>query len=414
MLVLLGLAILCMGGLGYMVFSMRGENRKLAVELEAQRTADQRAELERQKAVDLEKRTIASNRQNELLAQVRPAIEALERLDAEVKRINQTAEALRSNDDGRRIALAPKLVEHARVFFSTELPELTPQSDVASKLEALRRTEAQVVAATNTVYQPEGSLVEDTKATAKWAKDELEGAQRVSIILESLIGEGRGGTPGTLPSTAEAQTLQTAMKRLEEKDAAAARTTLSEETTKAKEEGVKERADAEADRIREEARRDAARIRAEADELKAEVERELASKKANEVKQTAKLKVEMETAVDEARRIELRKKAADPQIQAKLAPFITPGYWQLNEFTLELKPLSYTKLRNVGALEPTIKGGALLAKIVSSIHDKVRPRWKIGTQTYMRQPAQIERIKETQQLLTELGPVLVEMKLLEP
>ena len=44
----------------------------------------------------------------------------------------------------------------------------------------------------------------------------------------------------------------------------------------------------------------------------------------------------------------------------------------------------------------------------------MRPRWKMNPQLFVRHPDQIETIKEAQELLIELGPVLVEMGLLYP
>ena len=46
--------------------------------------------------------------------------------------------------------------------------------------------------------------------------------------------------------------------------------------------------------------------------------------------------------------------------------------------------------------------------------DRVRPRWKMNPQLYTRHPDEIEKVKEVQQLLVELGPVLVEMGKLQP
>ena len=54
-------------------------------------------------------------------------------------------------------------------------------------------------------------------------------------------------------------------------------------------------------------------------------------------------------AGDEALKIELRKKATNPEIQNKLAPFITPGFLQVKGLSFDKKPYSLT--------EPTAVGG---------------------------------------------------------
>ena len=57
-----------------------------------------------------------------------------------------------------------------------------------------------------------------------------------------------------------------------------------------------------------------------------EAELRLATNKIENAKTTAAI----QTAEDEARKVELRKKASDPSVQAKLAPaFIQKGYWQI-------------------------------------------------------------------------------------
>lgn len=53
-------------------------------------------------------------------------------------------------------------------------------------------------------------------------------------------------------------------------------------------------------------------------------------------------------------------------------------------------------------------------KVVTDKGDKVRPRWKMQAFNYLNHPEHIEQIKEAQALLNELGPTLVELKMLEP
>ena len=132
--------------------------------------------------------------------------------------------------------------------------------------------------------------------------------------------------------------------------------------------------------------------------------------------ENAKTTVAIQTAEEDARKVELRKKASDPSVQAKLAPFIQKGYWQIGGYSTEMKPLSFTTLQSIGALGDSIKGLEALAKIAVSMDDRVRPRWKLagGTVFFQKYPASIEKLKEAQNLLIELGPVLVEMGKLQP
>src|SRR5262249_6348106 len=104
----------------------------------------------------------------------------------------------------------------------------------------------------------------------------------------------------------------------------------------------------------------------------------------------------------------------DPETLAKISPFTTPGYWQLNKIATEKKPLSYSQLQNVGALSPDSKGLTTLLKIAWTSTDRVRPRWTMNPTLFLRRPGHLEKVKAAQAILIELGPVLVEKGLLEP
>ncbi len=120
------------------------------------------------------------------------------------------------------------------------------------------------------------------------------------------------------------------------------------------------------------------------------------------------------SAIGIAVKLELRQKAATPDVQLALAPFITPGYSQVQGVGIELKPLSYSALDGAGALAPDIRGLTHLLTIAWTSKDKVRPRWKLNPTLFSRHPDQIEKVKQAQDLLIELGPVLVEMGQLQP
>ena len=70
-----------------------------------------------QKAEEQARITLAGNRQQEVLAQVRAATNALEKLLANAQQLRADAEALKSNEDGKRVALHPDLVRQARAFY---------------------------------------------------------------------------------------------------------------------------------------------------------------------------------------------------------------------------------------------------------------------------------------------------------
>jgi hypothetical protein len=132
--------------------------------------------------------------------------------------------------------------------------------------------------------------------------------------------------------------------------------------------------------------------------------------------ENAKTTVAIQTAEEDARKVELRKKASEAAVQVKLAPFIQKGYWQIVGYSTEPKPLSFTALQSIGALDVSIKGMATLIRIATRQDDKVRSRWKLvgGSVYFQKYPESMEKVKEAQNLLIELGPVLVEMGMLQP
>jgi len=128
------------------------------------------------------------------------------------------------------------------------------------------------------------------------------------------------------------------------------------------------------------------------------------------------VKIRVADQQEEARKIELRRKAQDPHIQGLLAPFTTPGYRQYRSTSPERQPFSYTQLQSCGALAPTMTGLHRLAELGIADLYRERPRWKVrgGLQAWSKFPESIEQIKEAQEALIELGPVLVELNLLSP
>lgn len=66
-----------------------------------------------------------------------------------------------------------------------------------------------------------------------------------------------------------------------------------------------------------------------------------------------------------------------------------------------------------GAFAPTMDGLKGFVDIAINQNDEERPRWRLNGKFWSTKPEQMEMVKETQKLLIELGPTLVEMKLLE-
>lgn len=408
LLVLLGGAVLA----GILYYT-RNEERKAQVAQAALEARKKQADVAQETVAEEARLTAAQNRQQESLRDTRAATNVLQRLLVAAEGVRSDAEALKGNDEGRRIALHPGLVRLARQLYEVNLPVLPPTADIVSRLEAVRRIEQQIANADGTTFVPGPELTSEVQQAAAWAGDQTRKADEIRTLLRTLSQESKVRvTTATL--TGDSPTLDAAIQRLTAAELSAQQQAIATKTDAARETAAEKIAEAEIARRLREADIEAQRKVAEAEAKVAEFERQLAMKKAEQVKADTETKVATETIIDEARKLELRKKAQDPAIQAKLKVFTTPGYWQVDRMTLDLKPHSFTKLKSRGALEPTIKGSRELVRIVTDKDDKVRPRWKMQAFYFMNYPEQIEQVKEAQELLNELGPTLVEMKMLEP
>ena len=385
-LALLVLAGFSIGVLGYFLRRANNDRARMERRLASWEQEKQKAELDRQKAVEQVKAVVAGARQSDALALTRTAKDACEQLLINVRKLKQEALALRTSADGRLVAQYPDLVALARRLYDYNLKELARETAVISKLEGERRIEAQLINTAGTSFLPDSSLTGAVQADTLWLAREAGKVDRARALVASLIVESRIKVPpsGVVP---RAQTLDRAMAAMAEEEAVAREKTILDQTAQATASANETTAAAETERILSEAK------------LKA-----------------AMVKVVSDGAVDEARKVQLRAKAQSPEIQAKLAPFITPGRFQISGMSYEKLPLSYRALMQSGALLQSEVGLTKLTKIAYTRADKDRPRWHFHYDVatgWKNQPAEREMVMEAQQLLIELGPVLVEMKLLQ-
>ena len=396
------------------------------------------------------------------LAQARVATNSLTALLAAARQLASDAEAIRTNETGRQVALHADLVAQARHLYDVELPALTPLAELTTKLESIRRIQQTVLENLGKAYEPEAEFSVTAQNAALWAEPEQRKfAQAQSAV--AALGREAAIKVTSATVTAESPTLAAAIRQLTEAEAKERQRLLASQTAAANTNAMLMEAQAQVQRILQQAlaqsnqvflelqaqaavqqasnqvaqaateaavkaaEERARQIQQEAvaqsnmmyaafqDQLAAQ-RREAELRLATNQIENAKTTVAIQTAEEDARKVELRKKASEPSVQAKLAPFIQKGYWQIGGYSTEMKPLSFTTLQSIGALDDSIKGLAALAKIAVSMDDRVRPRWKLagGTVYFQKYPASIEKLKEAQNLLIELGPVLVEMGKLQP
>ena len=357
----------------------------------------------------------AQGRQKEVLRQARAATNGLLNLLAEVNGATAEATILKTNTDGQTLALHPDLLAQARLFYDVQWREMPVAADIIARLEDARRLELQMLSQQGTAFEPPDEILAGAGNAAVSAERDRGKVQQIRDYLASLVRESKiKYTQATL--TTNAPHLEDAIKTTGNAEAAERRRKEAEQTAAANLEADRIRTEEKAKGIIADAERDAAKIRAEAEEKKAALEREMALKKAQQQTEAVKTKVAVATAADEDRKIELRKKASDPAVQGKLAPFITPGHAQIGGVSPDALPHSLSKLRGCKALDTnsSMTGLRALLEVAISKNDTRRPRWTIDRKFWVNHPADIEKIKGAQALLIELGPVLVEMGKLQP
>lgn len=150
---------------------------------------------------------------------------------------------------------------------------------------------------------------------------------------------------------------------------------------------------------------------------------------------TAQNAAEIQKIEEQAEVTRLRAIAQSPETTALLAPFLAEGYWQpgdrRNDIGLELRPMSWSRLKSFGVTNPTPDGLAQLIAVVNTRgfagqvsgantsrggkhNDTMRPKLSLGTTFGQIDDAEREKLAEMQRLLRELGPTLVDLGMLDP
>ena len=415
------IVVLAVGGLvGYIVYQNRA-NAKLNREKEAlQRQVEERnaaitkSQIDRSKAEEDTHLALAKNKQEEVLAAIRTSESRLQTLLSETKEAKGDVLALKTNEEGRQIARHPSLIPGARRFFETDVQALVSEDEIIAKIENQRRSALQIQKASGTLYEPDPKVIGSAGADLSWAAERIERITALRTSLDALISESKIKVAQT---TNAPKSLEIAIKEAEEAEAAKKTKLIAEKLAEAKTESAESIAEAIKQKAIADGKKEAERLIAEAQKLKDEAQQALNIRKAEAKVAETKSLIEEQRLQAEARKAVLREKIKDPKIQAKLAPFTTPGFAQIGGVGFDKKPLSFRAIQTRGALNPTEAGLQALVHIAFTRNDRDRPRWNFhynNEKGWTKRSEERAMVVETQQLLAELGPVLVEEGLLQP
>ena len=405
------LLLLVAGFAGYAWYSTRSDKARLEKELrqvqEKQQQADierQKVQVDKQKAEDTSKLALAKNQQEAFAIRARSLTNALETLLAQIPALQSQLERLRMGGDGKKVSIFPDLVISARSLFQKDAKEIPSRDEAVQKLESLRRILFQLGENVGTAFEPTAEMTATLDDTRLWVDNATRRLQTARGIAETLLREAQ---IKVAPQDAPAQppTLQAAMDALTTREWDDRQRIVTQKTVVAEKLATATVADATTNQIINQAQIEAERLKkAEAEKRNAH-DLEMAKKDADI--EAAKLRAEAKTSV----------------VKTALAPFITPGMWQVNPgFNPRLatgttpRPMSFSALQKAGCLEDSTAGLIKLWHAASSQHDRMRPRWaRIAKPNVAFQDAQkLSQVKTAQDYLTRLGPSMVQLGMLDP
>jgi hypothetical protein len=296
-------------------------------------------------------------------------------------------------------------------------------------------------------FVPDERKQQDVLLTQDWAQRHLAIVRERSSWLDSVTraapqDPGLGSAASLEEAMQEYRAEAVAMlSRLREKARGEVKAEAEEQIVQAARLVELERSKATAEQLLREAREDMERARIGFDgEMKrlksaaqtewtqreieyratiADLEGKLLLANAEQQKKQTQNEIDVQRIERERQRLSLRERCNEAGVQAALAPFLAKGYTQpgSNSPGVALQPISFSKLRSCGALEPGPQGVSRLIRVAVWKGDTERPRWPYPenvSAVEKRFKGGLARVTEAQQLLIELGDTLVELEMLAP
>ena len=378
------------------------------------------------------------------LVSVQATSRLLAELETRTTEHERHLQELLTSDEGKRLAADPiGLMTYVRIGEEPRLAldEIRLRRRHAD--ESLKRLQAELNGP-GTGWLPDDRQREETRRLTAWTQGRLDAIERQQTWLAAALA--REPKPIDL---AKARTLQQALRDEQAREIASWVDSRSEGREQAREESKQVIRDtarmAELQKAQAESERLLKETRDRIESMQREYERTLTLRKQEEQRRQAEVELEYQNTVaklqrtlseaaaarhaeDAAVAIRTQKvisaadkklliqKCSDPDVRTVLAPFLSPGYTQPGSFTQvpQKQPISLSKLRAFGALEPDRDGFVHLIQVATHFSDKTRPRWSCSPNFDRLSAEQIEMVRRAQNYLSELGEVMVEQGMLAP
>jgi hypothetical protein len=321
-----------------------------------------------------------------------------------------TTRGLLTTDAGRPLAADAEALGQFRTLWAQPRPDADEPATLRRRLDPLKAVLDKALAESDTSYAPSEDVLTRLKAIEGEARRGAEAYDDLNRRLAALVsatpeaGAGEG-----------APTLQVALdafeQRLTAEETAAIAAAVERERKDRAEKLAREKAESE---------RQITAAQVEAEEIRREAEMKRLADEKGEALALAKAEEEVRKVARERADLERRYQAALPEIQSLLSPFITegftqPGRYYFEQATTKKMRVSFGKLQGSGFLEDTPQGVYKLVAAVVANKANDRPLGSFpGQVTNGFSDPWFAPAQRAQELLRELGPVLVEKGMLEP
>ena len=324
---------------------------------------------------------------------------------AEIATFEATVQPLLGSDDGKKVAGDPIQLARFRAVADKDRPGKDAVERLRGAVETLIAPTRAAQANARDASKPGETIAEELDRIAALLATQKKAWAQDRRTVEAIVADAkRSARPAATQSLdqavhADAEAEALALATATEKERARVRTETNAKLVKEAGELERKIEEAKLEKLR-------AAKQAEADRIKTDTG--IVTQKGKDAVLDEKAKTERERLV---------KKANTEEVKQALAPFLTPGYAQPDSFqllkrTVKKEPVSLGKLKAAGALEKTIAGLQNLVFVGSALSDDIRPRWKHGHYAPDWSSGQQEQFQKAQDLLNELGTVMVEEGLL--
>lgn len=343
-------------------------------------------------------RNIAKAEQGRVVQRANEAKLILEEARRLANRFDTVLAAMKDDDQGRRVASRPELLGRYRAMLASERSPAGRIDAALADVDALARPMRRALSDPDDITMPTEPIRQELSEMRSLAGMLREEYEKLDLELDALLEDIRPVVD------ASAEPLAAVIARAEADEAREASRLASEAIVSARKAAAEARANAEAEAIR----------------LIGEAEASEIIAKARQKKEAADAALAEEARAAEKER--LRRKARTAEVAHYLGAFFAAGAKQPREIQgtflafepmAEAGPISLTRLKTLGALDEGIEGLRRLNWIAADWQSD-RPRWGHPLNPAEWSPEARSFIVTSQELLRELGEVLVEDGRLAP